>query len=214
MSATVTLPPTGRGGTITRIPARLLVFAGSTRAGSLNKKLAQAAARMAAVDGAEVTYIDLQDFPMPLYDGDLEAGAGLPEAAVRLRELFRAHDAVLIASPEYNGSFPAVLKNVIDWVSRPWNGEPPLAVLRVKTAGVMSASPGKGGGRRGSKHLRELLEMVGMQVLPQQVNAATAMEAFAESGSLSRQEDRESVRVLTQAAIEQVATKPVAPARL
>jgi NAD(P)H-dependent FMN reductase len=99
-----------------------------------------------------------------------------------------------VASPEYNGSFPALVKNVIDWISRPAPGEPPLAVLRGKPAALLSASPGPGAGKRGLRQLRELLEMIGMKVVPSQANVARATEAFDGAGNLLRPEDRAAVR--------------------
>jgi len=125
---------------------RVLVFAGSIRADSYHRKLAQAAAAGLRSAGVETTFADLKDYPMPLYDGDVEAAQGLPERAKAFKELLQSHDAFAIASPEYNGSFPALVKNVIDWASRPEPGEKPLAAFRGKTAAILSASPGPGGG--------------------------------------------------------------------
>lgn len=172
---------------------KILVFAGSTRNDSLHRKLAlEAAAELRRV-GAEVTVADLRDYPMPLYDGDLEAAQGMPAGAKAFKELVRGQDGLAIASPEYNGSFPALLKNAIDWISRPEVGEPPLAALRGKTAALLAGSPGPGGGQRGLRHLRELLEMIGVNVAPSQVTVARAMEAFDAEGRLARREDEEAV---------------------
>ncbi|MEW6254242.1 MAG: NAD(P)H-dependent oxidoreductase, partial [Planctomycetota bacterium] len=102
---------------------KILAFAGSLRRDSWNRKLIQVAAEAARVAGAEVTLIDLADYPLPLMDEDLEARDGLPTNAQRLKALFKAHDALLIASPEYNSSLPPLLKNTLDWVSREWQGE-------------------------------------------------------------------------------------------
>src|SRR6266478_8702053 len=118
---------------------RILAFAGSLRRDSFNKKLVSIAAQGAREAGAEVMLIDLKDFPLPLYDQDLEAEQGMPKNGKKLKKLFIDHDGLLIASPEYNSSLPAVLKNVIDWVSRPAPGEPSLAAFRGKVATVMSA---------------------------------------------------------------------------
>src|SRR5438552_11682893 len=137
---------------------KILTFAGSIRHGSLHRNLAIEAAEALRAAGAEATFADLADYPMPLYDGDIEAAQGLPPAAKAFKELLRQHDALAIASPEYNGSFTALLKNAIDWISRPEAGEPALAVFRGKLAAIMSASPGPGGGRRSLRQLRELLE--------------------------------------------------------
>src|SRR5689334_5296929 len=122
---------------------KVLVFAGSTRNDSLNRKLARAAAGELRSRGLEVTQVELRDYPMPIYDGDMEIAHGIPAAAVEFRKLLAEHDVLVIASPEYNGSFPALLKNVIDWTSRPTvEGERPSSLYRGKQAALLSASPG------------------------------------------------------------------------
>jgi NAD(P)H-dependent FMN reductase len=163
---------------------RILAFAGSNRRDSFNKKLMSLAAKGARDAGAEVTLIDLRDFPLPLFDQDLEAESGMPENGKRLKQLFLDHDGLLIASPEYNSSITAVLKNAIDWVSRPAPGEPSLAAFRSKVATLMSASPGALGGLRGLVHVRSILGNIGVVVLPDQVAVAKAHEAFGPDGSL------------------------------
>ena len=163
---------------------KVLAFAGSTRTGSFNKRLVKVAAAGAREAGAEVTLIDLRDFPMPLYDGDLEADKGLPEHAVRLKQLFLSHDGLLIATPEYNSSTPGVLKNAIDWVSRSAPGESALQCFVGKTAVLMSASPGGLGGLRSLLHLRVLLSNIHVLVLPDQLAVSKAHEAFNADGSL------------------------------
>ena len=163
---------------------RILAFAGSTRRESFNKKLVAIAAQGAREAGAEVTLIDLKDFPLPLFDQDLEAEQGMPENGKKLKKLFIDHDGLLIASPEYNSSFPAVLKNAIDWVSRPAPGEPSLVAFRGKVATLMSASPGALGGLRGLVHVRSILGNLGVIVLPDQIALAKAHEAFQPNGSL------------------------------
>jgi len=175
---------------------KILVFAGSKRAGSYHRKLAAAAHSALNDAGADATLADLRDYPMPIYDGDLEAEQGLPGPAKAFKELVRRHDALVIASPEYNGSFPALLKNAIDWASRPEPGEPPLAAFRGKTAALLSASPGPGGGQRGLRHLRELLEMIGVRVIPAQVAIPRVAAAFDPQGKLARPEDAEALRRL------------------
>ena len=123
---------------------KILAFAGSTRTDSYNKKLVKIAAEGARAEGAEVTLIDLRDFPMPLFDGDLEAASGLPEHAKRLKRLMIGHHGLLISTPEYNSSITGVLKNAIDWASREeTDDEPPLVCFRGKTAALVSASPGR-----------------------------------------------------------------------
>ncbi len=191
---------------------KILVFAGSTRNDSLHRKLAiEAAAELRRV-GAEVTVADLRDYPMPLYDGDLEAATGIPAGAKAFKELVRGQDGLAIASPEYNGSFPALLKNAIDWISRPEAGEPPLAAFRGKSAALLAGSPGPGGGQRGLRHLRELLEMIGVNVAPSQVTVARAMEAFDAEGRLARREDEEAVERVIGELVEAVREQPGAVA--
>ena len=175
---------------------RILIFAGSIRNGSLHRRLAMETAARLKAAGADATFADLRDYPMPLYDGDLEAGQGLPPAAKAFKELVRQHDSIVIASPEYNGSFTALLKNAIDWISRPEAGEPPLAVFRGKVAAIMSVSPGPGGGGRGLRHLRELLEMIGVTVIPEQLAIARGSQAFDSQERLGRLEDTEAMEKL------------------
>src|SRR6516164_9635702 len=157
---------------------RILAFAGSTRRESFNKKLLEYAVKGAREAGAEVTLIDLKDFPLPLFDQDLEAEHGMPDNGMKLKQLFIDHDGLLIAAPEYNSSITAVLKNAIDWVSRPAPGEPPLVAFRGKVAALMSASPGALGGLRGLVHVRSILGNIGVIVLPNQIAVAKAADAF------------------------------------
>lgn len=163
---------------------RILAFAGSTRKDSYNKKLLPIAAAGARAAGAEVTVIDLKDYPLPLYDGDLEQADGLPPNCQKLKTLFVEHDGLLIAAPEYNSSITGVLKNTIDWVSRPVPGQPPLVGFTGKVAALMSASPGALGGLRGLVHVRSILGNIGVIVLPDQLAIPRAFEAFQPDGSL------------------------------
>ncbi|MCW5761214.1 MAG: NAD(P)H-dependent oxidoreductase, partial [Phenylobacterium sp.] len=143
------------------MPVKLLALSGSTRTGSLNQALVDLAAAEARARGAEVTAVNLKAFALPLYDGDVEAGA-FPEAARELKALFRAHHGFLIASPEYNGGVSGVLKNAIDWVSRPTDGENivALSAYRGKVAGLMGASISPFGGLRGITQLRQVLSTI------------------------------------------------------
>ena len=166
---------------------KILAFAGSTRRDSLNRKLIQAATSIAEGAGAEVTLLDLNDYPLPLYNGDLEAKEGVPEAALRLKEMFKSHDALLIASPEYNSSVSPLLKNTLDWVSREWQGESGLLPYQNKLAAIMAASPGALGGMRMLPHLRQILNTLGVMVLPGQFSLAHADQAFDETGLKSPQ---------------------------
>lgn len=175
---------------------KILAFAGSTRKGSFNKRIVRIAAEGARAAGAEVTFLDLKELPLPLYDGDLEAEQGLPENALRLKALMKGHDGFLIAAPEYNGSLTGVLKNAIDWASRPAEGEKPLEAFVGKTAVLMSASPGALGGLRGLAHLRTILSGIQALVLPQEVAVPRAHEALTEDGKLKDANQEEAVRNL------------------
>jgi NAD(P)H-dependent FMN reductase len=180
-----------------------LVFGGSTRRDSLHRKLASSAAAELQRRGVETTLADLRDYPMPLYDGDLEASEGLPAAAIAFRQLLAEHELLVIASPEYNGSFPALVKNVIDWTSRPAAaGERPAALYRGKRTALLAGSPGPSGGRRGLRRLRELLEMIGMTVVDEPVAVSGAFQAFDADGRLTRPEDLAAVSRLADAVVE------------
>jgi chromate reductase, NAD(P)H dehydrogenase (quinone) len=163
---------------------KILAFAGSTRTDSFNKKLVKIAAQGARAAGAEATFVDLRDFAMPLFDEDLEATEGLPQGARQFKDLLLAHDGLLIASPEYNSSLTAVLKNAIDWASRPAPGEAPLGCFVGKVAALMSTSPGALGGLRGLVHLRSILGNIKVIVLPDQIAVGHAYEAFQLDGTL------------------------------
>ena len=163
---------------------RILAFAGSARRDSYNKKLVRVAAEGARRAGAEVTLLDLRDLPLPLYDADAEAADGLPPNAVELKRLMLAHQGLLIASPEYNSSISPLLKNAIDWASRPAPGEAALACYAGKVAGLVSASPGALGGLRGLVTVRSILGNIRVLVVPEQVAVPKAAEAFDEQGGL------------------------------
>jgi chromate reductase, NAD(P)H dehydrogenase (quinone) len=169
---------------------KVLVFAGSIRRDSLHRSLARIAAGAVHEAGFDTTLADLRDYPMPLYDGDLEASEGLPAPAKAFKELLKGHDALVVASPEYNGSFSALLKNAIDWASRPEAGESPLAAFHGKKAILLSTSPGPVGGARGLRHLRELLEMIAVEVVADPLPLPRASHVFTNDGlSLARPED-------------------------
>ncbi len=163
---------------------KVLAFAGSLRKDSLNKKLVRVAADAARAAGGEVTLVDLRDYPMPIYDGDLEASEGIPPNAKKFKELMLAHPALLISSPEYNTSITGVLKNTIDWASRAEKGEPPLACFDGKVAGLLSASPGNFGGMRSLMTVRSILSNIRVLVIPDQVAVPRAHEAFGPDGKL------------------------------
>lgn len=164
---------------------RVLVFAGSIRRESCNRRLARVAAQQLTAAGAQATLLELADYPLPLYDGDLEAASGLPGNALKLKEIFIAHQAFVVVSPEYNGSIPPLLKNCIDWVSRPLPEQSGYVPFSDKAAALLSASPGFLGGMRGLRHLRDVLTELRMIVLPGQVSLAAADKAFDGEGHLT-----------------------------
>jgi chromate reductase, NAD(P)H dehydrogenase (quinone) len=166
---------------------KILAFSGSARKESFNQKLVNIAARGARQAGAEVTVINLGDFPMPIFNEDLESAEGMPEGAQQFKQLLIAHDGFLIASPEYNSAFSPLLKNAIDWASRRQGDEAPLLAYRGKMAAIMSASPGALGGLRGLVFLRLLLSNIGVNVLANQQAVGSAASAFDADGALSGQ---------------------------
>lgn len=179
------------------IPA-ILVFAGSARTGSLNKKLAAAGAASAGIAGANVTLIDMRDYPIPLYNGDMEAASGIPENARALRRLMASHQGLIIASPEYNGFMTPLIKNAVDWISRPDGDESGLALYAGKVALLLAASPGGFGGVRGLIAMRQLLSNLGVTVLPDQLVVPRAGEAFDAQGVLTDPRQQETLDKMTQ----------------
>lgn len=175
--------------------AKILAFAGSARQDSYNKKLVKIAVEGAKAAGAEVTYLDFRDLPLPLYDEDLEETEGLPENALKLKAMMKAHQGFLIACPEYNSSITPLLKNAIDWASRPEPGEPPLALVcfKEKVAVLMSASPGGLGGLRGLSHVRSILSSIGVLVLPAQKAIGSAYQAFDENDNLKDESQQTAI---------------------
>ena len=170
---------------------RILAFAGSARNNSWNKKLVRIAAKGARAAGAEVTDLDLADYPMPMYDGDLEATEGQPANAKRLKTLMINSHGFLIASPEYNSGYSPLLKNTLDWVSRPIPEEPSLLAFAGKVTALMSASPGALGGLRGLAQLRQVLSNIQVLVLPGQVTVPSAQNLFKTNGSLEDEKKQE-----------------------
>ncbi len=163
---------------------KILAFAGSARPGSFNKAVLRIAVEGARAAGAQVTELDLRDYPLPVYDAEIEAARGLPANVRALKRQFFAHDGLLIASPEYNSSFTPLMKNTIDWVSRASAGEKACAAFAGKTAVIMSASPGALGGLRGLVHLRQVLGNIGVIVLPEQRAISSAAGALTPEGKL------------------------------
>ncbi len=184
---------------------KILVFAGSAREDSLNKKLARVAARCVEEAGGEATFVDLRDFPIPLYDGDLEAREGMPPFALKLRDLFLTHQGLLIASPENNGSVTALLKNTIDWLSREYQGRSGLEPYRGKVAAIMGASPGGFGTISGLSHLRPILTKLTVLVIPEQVLLSRAHEAFNPDGTFVDERNLKAVTAVARRLVETTA---------
>lgn len=182
---------------------KLLIFAGSTRLNSFNRKLARVAADMARASGAEVSHIELADFDIPMYNADLEA-RGTPADVMRLKQLMFEHPAWIICSPEYNASYPALLKNTIDWVSSPVKSDPAwtdgFKSFTGKVVGMLSASPGALGGLRSQSHLAPLLLNSQCWVAPRNFALGHAGDAFDADGRLISDPHRQKV----QAVIDQV----------
>lgn len=165
-------------------PPKILVFAGSIRSGSLSTKLAALAAKELALADAEVTRVSLADYPMPIYNGDLEKEKGIPDNATKLAKLIAAHQGVFIATPEYNNSIPPLLKNTIDWISRVESADD--TNYRNKVFGIGSTSDGVIGGARALIDLRKVVQAgLGAILIPTKIEVGRAADAFDESGELT-----------------------------
>ena len=180
--------------------AKLLFFAGSSRTGSYNKRLAKLGAMIADANGIPATFADLGDYPMPLYNGDIEAAEGPPENARKFKALMQTHSGICIVSPEYNASITPLLKNTLDWVSHTRDeGEAPLQVFKTRVFALASASPGGMGGLRSLITVRTVLELgLFALVLPDQFAVPRANEAFDEQGHLKNKDSQESFKQLIQ----------------
>lgn len=186
-----------------RIIPRILVFAGSTRTGAYSGRTADCAQKELALQGAEVTRISLADYPLPLMDQDLERAEGVPQNAVALARLFVAHDAILIATPEYNGSIPPLLKNAIDWISRVRSdGDRPLHPLPDRLVALCSSSNGHFAGIRAIGHLRAVLSHIQMDVISPQVSVPNAGTAFGENGDFNEERLRKGMERLCRELIQ------------
>jgi len=181
----------------------VLAFAGSTRANSLNQKLLDVATSGVKAAGARVIDIRLADYPLPFYDSDLESSSGIPENAQRLQELLASSDALLIASPEYNGGYSAVLKNALDWCSRRTKeGKSGLTLFANRPVAILSSSPGPLGGVRGQIGLRAVLEKLGMLPIPQSFALGLANNAFDEKHQPHDSNVNTAVRAVGEALVQ------------
>ena len=182
---------------------KILVIPGSLRSGSLNAKLAAVAAHALAQQGAEITRISLSDFPLPIYDGDLQVKSGVPKNAVNLKRMMSGHHGVLIVTPEYNSSVPALVKNTIDWVSRVQDAhESRGQVFRERIFAIASASGGRLGGTRALAALRLILSACHATVIPNQLALSFADDAYDEMERLKHPADIEALRALARQLID------------
>ena len=182
---------------------KILVIPGSLRTGSLNARLAAAAAHEIAQAGAEVTRISLGDFPLPIYDGDLQAKSGVPKHAVNLKRMIGAHHGVLIVTPEYNSSVPALVKNTIDWITRVQDGhETRGQVFRDRAFAIAAASGNRLGGTRALAALRLILAACQATVIPNQLALSFADEAYDDRDRLKHPADVEALRALARQLID------------
>ena len=189
-------------------PLKLLLIAGSARQGALSVRLRDAARRVADSAGAHTEVLDLRALALPLYDGDLEARDGVPAGAAALRDAIAAADAVLIATPEYNGFPTPLLINAFDWLSRLKDG---LAVTVDKPVALVSSSPGALGGLRAMNFLRQYLQMAfQMPVVPPQQAVSRAHEAIAPDGSLADPKAAAALKGVVRAVLRQAALRRVA----
>ena len=181
---------------------KILVFAGSIRTGSYNGRLAARAVKELVQAGAEVSWISLLDYPLPLYDGDLETNSGPPENALKLKRLMMAHQGVFIVSPEYNASIPPLLKNALDWISRVRErNEPSLAAYQNRVFALGAASNRGSGGIYALLALRQTLAIgCGALVIPEQIAVARANEAFDEMDNLKD----EKLAILLQQVVQRL----------
>jgi chromate reductase, NAD(P)H dehydrogenase (quinone) len=182
---------------------KILVIPGSLRTGSLNARLAAAAAHEFALAGVEVARISLEDFPLPIYDGDLQTKSGVPKNAVNLKRMMAAHHGVLIVTPEYNSSVPALVKNTIDWVSRVQDAhETRGQVFRERPFAIAAASEGRLGGTRALAALRLILSACQASVIPSQLALSFAGEAYDDMDRLKHPADTESLKALARQLID------------
>jgi NAD(P)H-dependent FMN reductase len=182
---------------------KILVIPGSLRSGSLNARLAAVAAYELAQLGAEVSRISLADFPLPIYDGDLQTKSGVPKNAVNLKRMMSAHHGVLIVTPEYNSSVPPLVKNTIDWVSRVHDAhEARGEVFRGRPFAIAAASESRLGGARCLAALRLILSACQAAVIPNQLALSFAGEAYDDRDRLKHPADIEAMGAMARQLID------------
>lgn len=178
---------------------KILIFAGALRQGSCNKKFAHEAQKICLELGVDSKFIDLKDYPMPVYDGDIEETSGIPETTKELSKEISAADALIISTPEYNASIPGILKNVIDWLSR----EKPVS-LEGKHLLLLAASPGALGGIRALWHSRQPFEQLGVHVFPNMMGLPNAYNAFDDNGKLKDEKTTQKLKSTIESFIKHV----------
>ena len=182
---------------------KILVIPGSPRTGSLNARLAAVAAYKLAQLGAEVSRISLADFPLPIYDGDLQTKSGVPKNAVNLKRMMSAHHGVLIVAPEYNSSVPPLVKNTIDWVSRVQDAQEARGeVFRGRAFAIAAASEGRLGGTRSLAALRLILTACQATVIPNQLALSFASSAYDDMERLKHPADIEAMGAMARQLID------------
>ncbi len=186
---------------------KILAWAGSSRRESINRKLLDHVIQHVEEAGGDVTLVNLGELDVPLYNGDLESEQGIPADAAKFYELMKEHPAFLIACPEYNRSITPLLKNTIDWASRPRTGEAPLVAFDGKFAALCSASEGKFGGLRGLFHVAEILQSIGTNVLPKQIAVSAFSKAFDDDGHLADERMRSMLAAMCRNLVELAGTR-------
>jgi NAD(P)H-dependent FMN reductase len=179
--------------------SKILIIPGSTRTGSRNVRLAAAVGFQFVQAGADVTRISLADFPLPIYDADLQARSGVPKHAINLKRMIGAHHGVLLVTPEYNASVPALLKNAIDWVTRVQDPhESRGEVFRARPFAIAAASEGRLGGTRALAALRLILSACNATVIPNQFALSFADQAYDDLDRLKQPGDIEALDALVR----------------
>ena len=185
---------------------KILILAGSIRSGSYFQRTADVFPAELVNHDCELTRITLKDYPLPIMDEDLESEKGIPASAQKLAKLFASHDALVIVTPEYNGSLPALLKNALDWISRvSTDMGRPIVPYKGKIAAIASSSPGAMGGISGLGHLRDILVRLGVLVLSEQIALGKAADAFNDKGQINNEFQAKAVKQICVSLVEKAA---------